>query len=66
MAYTRPVKKQKPTYKRDIRDYLPLANEAGCENNHERALWIIDNTEDWRSRGYAETLKALNALTEKV
>lgn len=38
-----------------------LANADGAEDDHQIALWAIDNSPHWRSAGYTEILAALKA-----
>jgi len=38
-----------------------LAKADGAEDDHQIALWAIDNSPHWRSAGYAEILAALEA-----
>jgi hypothetical protein len=42
-----------------IHEATRLAKADGAENDHEIALWAIDNSPHWRSKGYTEILDAL-------
>lgn len=38
-----------------------LARDDGAEDDHQIALWAIDNSPHWRSQGYTEIIAALKA-----
>lgn len=54
-------KKSKHLISGKIEELRLLARANGAEDNHQIALWGIDHSEHWRSKGYAFIIAALKA-----
>lgn len=67
MTYVRQQRgKIKPVTASSLDRLIEFADADGCESNHERALWLIDHVDVYRSKGYQVIMEMLNAGEAKL
>ena len=62
----RPGSSKRPTQSKSntLEQFMAEAKSKGVTGLHDTAIWMMDVSETWRSKGYDETIKQIKEFDE--